>query len=185
MCNKLCTYRKYISANNLNEYDLTENPHIILAAREDQGLNYNFIGLTPTGAALINLSTTNFHPFYIGAYYSWTDWVANIGGTQTIIPTPSVFTDTGSYDAFNPIGTIVTLPQTMVTNYPTYTIASVLPPTAYKNWSIPPLDFADNISADQYVAPFIYTDVDLGIPNASTTYILVEFLDVTGSRCKY
>lgn len=184
MCNKLCTYRKYIVGNNLGEYNLTENPHIILAAREDQGLSNNFIGLTPNGAALTHLQTTNFHPFYIGAYYSWTDWVANIGGTQTIVPTPSVITDTGSYDAFNPIGTIVTLPQSMVTNYPTYSITSVLPPTAYKNWSIPPLDFADNISADQYVAGFTYLDTDLGIGNALTTYLLVEFLDVTGMRCK-
>jgi hypothetical protein len=184
MCNKLCTYRKYIVGNSSGEYNLTENPHIILAARENQGLANNFIGLTPINNALTNLSTTNFHLFYLGAYYSWTDWVSGILGTQTIVPTPSVFTDNGTYDAFNSFGVQVTLPQTMATNYPTYNIVSIFPSTAYKNWSIPPLDFADNISSDQYVAGFTYQDTDLGISNPLTTYLLVEFLDVTGMRCK-
>ena len=186
MCNKLCTYRKYIVGNSSGEYNLTENPHIILSARENQGLANNFIGLTPSGTALTNLSTTNFHLFYLGAYYSWTDWVSGILGTPTIVPSSSQFTDTGNYEAFNPTtpGLTTLLGQSIVSNFPTYTIASLLPSTAYKNWSIPPLDFADNISSDQYVAGFTYTATDLGIGNALTTYLLVEFLDVTGMRCK-
>ena len=189
MCNKLCTYRKYIVGNGLGEYDLTENPHIILAAREDQGLNYNFIGLTPAGDALINLSTTNFHLFYLGAYYSWTDWVSgNInGGISSLQPSPSNFTDNGTYEAFNPVtpGLTVTLNQSMVSNFPIYNVIRTPSTNSYVNWSMPPLEFADNISADQYVPKFVYTDTDLDIANAPDTMLLVEFLDVTGSRCKY
>lgn len=188
MCNKLCTYRKYISANNDNEYDLTENPHIILAAKENESVNNLFVVINPTGPGGTNLRSTNFHPFYLEIYNAWKSWTLgfNAGGIISLSPTPSFSTDNGIYDAFNPFtGMITSLPLSITTNFPSYNIISSPTTTSFTNWSMPPLEFADNISADQYVPKFVYTDTDLDIANAPDTMLLVEFLDVTGLRCKY
>jgi hypothetical protein len=187
MCNKLCTYRKYIAIDPLTtSYNCNENPHIILSAREYGSTQMT--SLAPTGNAANNLYSTNFHKFYLEILTAWTTQVqagVSIGYISAVAsPSLPTITQTGFL-----VGDAPTLPVnnalSIAETYNTYNISSGALFSGLINYSKPPFDFADNISASEYVPSYIYDQGELGFSTGGDPILLVEFLDVTGKYCQY
>lgn len=183
MCNKLCTYRKYISVDS-GQYDCSENPHIILSAREQGG---TFSTFSPSGLAATNIYSTNFHKFYIEIYTSWVNQIL-VGQpiTTSLIASPQFpqLTQTGSLVGDNPTLPVNNALQ-IVENYNTYNISSSSISGVIVNYSKPPFDFAENISANQFVGSFTYDQGDMNFSTGGDPILLVEFVDVLGKYCQY
>lgn len=184
MCKSLCTYRKYIAIDPITfEYNCTENPHIILSAKEN-GSN-RFSQIFAAGGGGTNLNSTNFHPFYFDVYNSWVTQIENnqpVGFNAQINPLLPSITQTGDLLGDAPVGPPFNLPLNIVQTFNSFTITDTAIPGLALNYSKPPFDFADNIAADQYVAPYSYGG--LSFSTGGDPVILVEFLDVNGSHCK-
>lgn len=185
MCNKLCTYRKILYLDNTgNNYDCTENPHIILSAKEFGGV---FSAISPSGLNAVNIYSTNFHIFYLDIYNAW---VQNIQSAQQITAS---FQVTPQFATLTQSGFLVgnlPLPPNNNTlqiteSYNTYNVNPVSVINTIVNYSKPPFDFAENLSANQYVAPALYDLNQMGFTVGGNPYMLVEFLDVTGKYCQY
>lgn len=185
MCNKLCTYRKYIAIDPITFlYNCNENPHIILAAKENN--SNRFSQISASGGGGTNINSTNFHPFYWDIYNSWVTQIENVqpvGLSGQITPVLPSITQTGDLVGDAPIGPPFNLPLNIVQTFNSFNINDVSIPGLALNYSKPPFDFADNIAANQYVAPYVYGG--LSFSTGGDPIILVEFLDVTGKYCQY
>lgn len=189
MCNKLCTYRKWILDDGVT-FNCTENPHIILGGKAAQQSGGAFSTITPSGGASTNLYSTTFHMPYLEI---WNAYVGYIGGSgivsATYIPQPAQLTQIGSYDAFNPLSGIpTTLPTQLIENYPNYIPQITLPiGSVFIGYAPPPWDFAKNIHSSEYVPAYNYPvgELNFSPSQLNLNYLLVEFLDVTGKYCQY
>lgn len=185
MCNKLCTYRKYIPVDINGNFDCTENPHILLSARNIDDANFSlFAGY---GAAAVNLNKTNYWRFYQDIYNMWVyQTISGLPVSISASATPQFgsLTQTGFLVGNQPLPPFNNQLQ-ITENFNTYNIqTNGFIGGQIINYSKPPFDFIENISADSYVPPFTYLINEL-LTNTSNNILLVEFLDVTGKYCQY
>lgn len=177
MINQPYIYTKFITTDANGKYDCTENPHLILAATIP-GLGSNpYIVFNPQVGtpSWINWSASPYYELYTKVYNDWVQFMNN--GLQ--IQTPSLNWP-GSYSADSPpfgSGTVLPLNITNPGGSQNIVGGSIgyLP-------TKPPFEMVENLSANQYIAPYLYDSTEIGLLNG---YFIVQFIDVTGKYSQF